>query len=776
MAAGLGFERHVGWVLDFGTERGHGAVRTIVGSLLGLARDAPLANLEAVIAARSRANEASDDPLYLRDLFEVPQREEDRPLYEAIDRAARARAKERVVADLIEERARKRPLLLTVEDTHWADADTLSFLQAIARATTISRTALILTTRIGNDPLDAAWRANAGEGLQITIDLRPLAPAEAQWIAQSFAAAEAFAAQCVQRAGGNRLFLEQLLRTAGDLVDGKLPMTIQSVVLARTDLLALNDRRAIEAASVLGQRFTLANLRALIEDPRATCEALLRNALLRPVADGLQFVHALVRDGVYASLTRARRRQLHRRAAEIFLDDPVLRAEHLDLAEDPEAARAYLVASRDQYALFRQDQAVALAVRGLALATEPRERVDLALQLGGLQLDAGRGEGALEAFRAALAASGGEKDRLRALIGCAASNRLLARIDDAFAALSEAEPSARAASDDRALAEIHYLRGNLRFARGELEACRMEHASALEVALRLGSPEWRARALSGLADAQYLDCRMATALRHFSECVELCDTAGLTRFAAPNRVMMGLCRVYICAFDAALADARLALESARRTGDSHTEMRALAATGACLTLAGRYDEVSEVLSAALEWARSLKARRFEAVILSACAELALVEGRPAEALSLVREGLAASEETSPGFAGPALFGLSALTEPTPEAQESALAAGESLLAKGAVSHSHFWFRRYAIEHALRLLDWDAAERHAEALLLRMAPEAVPYGTYVARRGQLLARIGRGAASESDVAELSELRFSAAAVGLRIDALGEALQR
>ena len=255
----------------------------------------------------------------------------------------------------------------------------------------------------------------------------------------------------------------------------------------------------------------------------------------------------------------------------------------------------------------------------------------------------------------------------------------------------------------------------MRFARGELEACRKEHAFALEVALRLGSPEWRARALSGLADAQYLDCRMATALRHFSECVELCDAAGLTRFAAPNRVMMGLCRVYICAFDAALADARLALESARRTGDSHTEMRALAATGACLTLAGRYDEASEVLSAALERARSLKARRFEAVILSACAELALVEGCPAEALSLVREGLAASEETSPGFAGPALFGLSALTEPTPEAQESALAAGESLLAKGAVSHNHFWFRRYAIEHALRLLDWDAAERHAEAL-------------------------------------------------------------
>jgi tetratricopeptide (TPR) repeat protein len=759
---------------DFGTERGHGAVRTIVVSLLGLAGDAPLADFEAAISASRRANEASDDPLYLRDLLEVPQREEDRPFYEGIDRAARARAKERVVADLIEERARKRPLLLTVEDIHWADADTLSLLQAIARATTLSRSALIMTTRIGNDPLDAAWRANAGEGLRLTIDLGPLAPAEAQRIAQSFAAAEAFAAKCVQRAGGNPLFLEQLLRTAGDLVEGKLPTTIQSVVLARTDLLTPNDRRAIEAASILGQRFTLANLRALIEDARYACEALLRNALLRPVVDGLQFVHALVRDGVYASLTRVRRRQLHRRAAEIFLDDPVLRAEHLDLAEDPEAARAYLVASKGQSALFRQDQAAALAVRGLALATEARDRVDLALQLGGLRLDAGRGEDALEAFRTALAANRGEEDRLRALIGCAASNRLLARIDDAFAALSEAEPSARAASDDRALAEIHYIRGNLRFARGEIEECRTAHAAALDVALRLGSPEWRARALSGLADAQYMDCRMATALGHFSECVELCDAAGLTRFAVPNRRMMGHCRMYFCEFDAALADMRLALENARRIGDSHAEMLALHSIGYCLTLMGRYDEAPEVQSAALERARSLKARRFEAVILAVCAELALTEARPAEALSLLREGLAASKETSPAFVGPMLFGLSALTEPTPEAQEAALAAGESLLAKGAVGHNHFWFRRYAIEHALRILDWDAAERHSKALLVRMAPEPVTYATYLARRGQLLARIGRGAASEGDAAELSELRLSAAAVGLRIDALGEAL--
>jgi class 3 adenylate cyclase/tetratricopeptide (TPR) repeat protein len=773
IAADVGFVRHTGWLLDFGTERGHGAVRTIVAGLLGIERDASPDDVEAAVAA---AESTGDDSLYVRDLLEIPQRESDRSLYEAIDRVARARAKERVLVDLIETGAHANPLLVTIEDVHWADPETLALLAALARATTRSRTAVVMTTRIGADPLDADWRAASGDGLQLTIDLTPLAPAESETIARSFPAAEVFAAKCVERAGGNPLFLEQLLRTAGDLVDGKLPSTIQSVVLARTDLLAPNDKRAIEAASVLGQRFPLMSLCALIEDPRYTCDALLRGALLRPVADGLQFVHALVRDGVYASLTRARRRQLHRSAAEVFLNDPVLRAEHLDLAEDPQAPQAYLEASRDQESLFRLVRASDLALRGLAVATTPRDRVALALLVGALQLDAGRGEDALEAYRTALVSGAAEADRLRALIGCAAANRLLAKIDDAFAALSDAEPAARVTASSRELAEIHYLRGNLHFARGELEVCRNEHTSALDVAVHLDSPEWRARALSGLADAQYMDCRMATALKHFMECVELCDAAGLARIAVPNRVMMGHCRIYVCDFDAALDDMRRGLETARRIGNSHAEMFALQSTGLCLTAAGRHDETVEIQAEALEQARRLKARRYEAIILAVCAEQALVAGQRAEALSLVRAGLEASEETSPGFVGPILFGLLAIVEPSPAGQEAAISAGESLLAKGAVGHNHFWFRRYAIERALCAGDWDGADRHAAALIERTAPEPLSYSRYLIRREQLLARVGRGAAGENDARELSELRFSAAAAGLRMDALGEAMHQ
>jgi predicted ATPase len=301
IGAELGLARHTGLALDFGVERGHSALGALVRSLLDLPRNASAAEVEkALAAAPDREASATDDALYLRDLIEAPQPDEARRLYEAMDVAARARGKEFALARLVNGACRRQPLLLIVEDVHWTDTETLGQLAALARATAHCRAALVLTTRIGGDPLDAGWRATAAGAFPLTIDLAPLTSDEAETIARGFAAAEEFAAKCVDRAGGNPLFLEQLLRAARDLVDGKLPSTVQSVVLARTDLLVTNDRRAIEAASALGQRFALAALRALIDDPRYDAEVLLRNALLRRSPDGLQFVHALVRDGVYA--------------------------------------------------------------------------------------------------------------------------------------------------------------------------------------------------------------------------------------------------------------------------------------------------------------------------------------------------------------------------------------------------------------------------------------------------------------------------------------------
>ena len=125
--------------------------------------------------------------------------------------------------------------------------------------------------------------------------------------------------------------------------------------------------------------------------------------------------------------------------------------------------------------------------------------------------------------------------------------------------------------------------------------------------------------------------------------------------------------------------------------------------------------------------------------------------------------------------GPILYGLLGLIETERSAREAALVAGEALLAKGAVGHNHFWFRRYAIEAALQSQAWDEAEAHADALARRTAAEPLPYSDLIIKRGRISARMGRGTARDEDARKLAALRAKAAAADFRIDALRDALR-
>ena len=238
---------------------------------------------------------------------------------------------------------------------------------------------------------------------------------------------------------------------------------------------------------------------------------------MRPDGEEFLFAHALIRDGVYASLTRTRRAELHRAAASWYGErDPTLHAEHLDRAEAPEAARAYFAAAQAQSAALHPERALALAERGAALAREPADVHALNMLCGRLRCEAGEGNPAVVAYTNALAAAAEPAERCRALLGIAAGHRLTAGLDTALAALAEAEPIARAHGLTRELAELHHTRGNVHFARGDVAGCRAAHEMRSSCAHALGDVAWEARAVSGLADASYAVGRMRTAFTRAS--------------------------------------------------------------------------------------------------------------------------------------------------------------------------------------------------------------------------------------------------------------------
>ncbi|MEH2501074.1 class 3 adenylate cyclase/tetratricopeptide (TPR) repeat protein [Bradyrhizobium sp. AZCC 1678] len=777
-AEGESFACHSALVLDFGMGSGQDAIRSLVRSLLGLTDESSREEIDAAAEkARDDGMLSDERRVYLNDLLNLPQSTELRTLYDAMDNAARDRGKRATVAELVTRASGRRPRLLAIEDLHWADQPTLDHLASLAETVLGCPALLVLTSRIERDPVHELWRPTIGGEPILTIDLGSLQPREANQLAGAYLdALGELALRCIERAAGNPLFLEQLLRHAEESADGGVPGSIRSLVQARLDRLAMPDKRALQAASILGQRFTAEALAALLDQPGWNCADLMRHRLVRPQGDHFLFAHALIQEGVYDTLLRSRRRELHRRAAEWFRSrDLTLCAQHLDRADDEYAPRAYLEAARAQAAEYRTERALRLVERGLVLARKRADVSALSLLRGEMLHDLGSISESIAAFEQALAVADVDIERCRAWLGLAAGLRVTDRFNEAFTMLDKAATAA--ATDDLAAerARIHHLRGNLCFPLGRLVECLQEHERALDCAQRARSPEMQARALGGLGDAEYARGRMASAHRHFSRCAELSRASGAGRIEVANLSMVAHTQVYLNDFSGALATAQMAVELAARVGHQRAEIIAHNAACNVFRTNGEFARMRMPAERALMLARQLGAKRFEAISLNDLAMVARAEASSTKAMDLLYRALAISRETGVSFAGPWILGHLAITTEDPIERQTALTEGEEILRKGAVSHNHLWFFRYAIDASLDSQDWDGAEHYSAALEDYTRPEPLPWASFFVRYGRAIGSRGRCRPGQETACKLGELLAEAERAGIG-PALGPLLRQ
>jgi class 3 adenylate cyclase/tetratricopeptide (TPR) repeat protein len=780
LAAARGFAVYRALVLDFGVGRGRDPIRALVRSLLAIEPGDDDAARQAADRAIAERWAASEQAAFLNDRLDLPQPQALRGLYEAMDNEARNRGKSALLASLVKRTAARAPALIAVEDVHWADTTTLAYLGKIASTVRDNPVLLAMTTRIEGDPINHSWRGFWGGVPATTIELGPLRRDEAMALADVLIdTAKQSAAACIERAGGNPLFLEQLLRNAEEGADEAVPASIQSLVLARVDRLRSADKQTLQAASVIGQRFDLATLRHVLGAPDCVCDSLVQHGLVHPDGAECLFAHALIQEGVYASMLKARRRELHRRAAEWFADrDSTLRAEHLDRAEDERAAAAYREAAEAQLASYHGERALRLAERGAALARTATERHALLCLRGQLLQDLGRIAESIDAYQQALDAAEDDGARCRAWIGVASAMRISDRVDEALALLDKAEAAAERQDLVVDLARIHSLRGNLYFPLGRIEACRREHERALEYARRAESPEAEARALGGLADAAYAQGRMRTACEHFRRCVELSRQHGFGRIEVANLSMIGFSRYYLNQLDEALEDGLAAANLAARVGHPRAELLGQTIATFALYEMADFERAGQHLLRVRNLCHQLGARRFEAQALEFEARIHLAEGRFSEARQLAAEARAMSREAGLNFIAPRIMGLMALLAADREERDRALEEGESLLRAGAVGHNHLWFYRDAMEAALRAKDWEGAERWAMALEEYTRQEPLPWADFFIAQGRARAAIGRGQRLAAAAADLLRLRDEArqARLGLSLRVLEAAISQ
>jgi class 3 adenylate cyclase len=244
------------------------------------------------------------------------------------------------VRRLFEEVARERPLVLVVEDIHWAEPKLLDLLEYLAGWTHDAPILLLCLAR--PDLLDTRpeWlTSQTGTGLLLEPLTRDESEALLVEIGREWPLDAAARARITEAAEGNPLYVEQM---AAMLAEGApldaIPPTIHALLAARLDRLPAEERGVLERAAVAGKEFTRAAILRLSpeEEREETDERLLslvRRDLLvaRPGReDAFRFRHALIRDAAYAGTPKEARAQLHERFADWAARTNAGRAGELD--------------------------------------------------------------------------------------------------------------------------------------------------------------------------------------------------------------------------------------------------------------------------------------------------------------------------------------------------------------------------------------------------------------------------------------------------------------
>jgi tetratricopeptide (TPR) repeat protein len=731
----------------------------MVRGILGLTLNSNAGSMIGAIGSAIKDGLIADDEMvFINNLLGLPQPPQLRVLYDAMDNSMREAGRRRSISHLVEGAARVQPRVLCIEDVHWADPVTLSHLAVLTRVVASCPAVLVMTSRLEQDPLDRAWRAESGASPLSVIELGPLHADEAASLAAPFLVANsAIAARCIERAAGNPLFLEQLLRNAVEGADAAVPGSIQSLVQARLDRLDAADRSAIQAAAVLGQRFEPAALAYLMEQTDYNPERLLARHMVRTSGGEFLFDHALIQEAIYDGLLRSRRRELHSRAARWFDErDKALKAAHLDRAGAPTAALAYLDAARVQANQYRFDAARKLVERGLELSTVQSDRFALMFLLGDILHQLGEMPAALDAFVQSMSVAGGDVERCRAWIGCSRVKRVVDDIEGALRDLERAETVAVDHGLKQEESQIRFLRANLAFPRGDIETSLREHGRSLTLAREAAVPECEADALGGLGDAEYLRGRMISAHRNFRDCIVLAQRHGLGRIVAANRPMAAFTRWFAGETKEALDEALEAIDAAKRVGHKRAEMVAHHAAYFCLHALQQFELAVEHATRSLLLAQQLHAPRFEAEALAFYADLSRLLGNPADARSAIDQALSIGRKTGMAYTGPIMLGIAARIAEERTLKYELLAEADALLAAGAVSHNHLLFPKDAVDGCLEMGDQECARRYATQLEAYTREEPLPLTTFFIARGRALATIDDNTPCPTLIAEMRRL--------------------
>ena len=445
----------------------------------------------------------------------------------SIDPQSRQRVLLRLLRRLLSAYTERGPLLIVVEDLHWADPASEALLAEITRDLSSRACLLLSTSRPGATP---SWQAEI-------INLEALPQQGARTLVEGAFGApveDSLAERILARTGGNPFFIEEVargLREADVLVerDGRIgaregitprvPATVQEVLSARLDRLSPSPKRILQVAAVCGRVFRRRVIDHLVLEKGVpeSLGILEHESFIfpQPTANDPIYVfrHALIQEVAYNGQLQSQRRVTHGAigdALEVIYPDRLDEmvgdlAFHFGRSDNDQKALHWLIKAGDRArSLYANTEAMQQYRAALERASDglgPEDAGAILERIGEVQTLIGRYDDAIESYRSALRRVPVEQGilvaRLRRRLGTAqwlkgAYAETEATLDDALAALpSKTDPEA--ARIDLQIGRLHYRRGEFDSARAALER-------AVELGLRLGIDDLVAEAFKELGN------------------------------------------------------------------------------------------------------------------------------------------------------------------------------------------------------------------------------------------------------------------------------------
>jgi DNA-binding CsgD family transcriptional regulator/tetratricopeptide (TPR) repeat protein len=592
----------------------------------------------------------------------------------------------RAVTAFLRAAADVNPLVLMLDDLHWADATSLSLLLYLSRHLESARVFVLGTyrdTEVGREP---AFHETLSElvrdRLADDVHLRPLAvDGTARLIRQRLAiqtVSDELVSLVHTRAQGNPFFTEELLKTLAEqeglvhgeahwrltaAADAEVPRSVRSVVDRRVSRLASETQELLHLASVIGHEVELEVLVATAGSPEAVVldhldEALAAGFLREDVGHGLAryvFVHALVQQALYAGLSSRVRRQVHRQVGDVLermrAAKPVVAAElarHFQAAGDADRAIRYsLQAGREasvRYAHSEAARSFRIAVELLRQRGERAQAAEAQHHLASELYDLNQTADALAEYESALETFeqlGDALGQARVHWGIALVHR--GRYDIA-AAVPHFQTALRLWPAERQGVELVSLQVDTARASlfgGDFAAARSVAAQAVDVAERSNAAGLLAQSLILVALARFRDDPRPQVMLEPLERAEraaqaACDWRALSYVYVTRASHCGWLSGQL---DRLLADRRAAVDAAQRSGDTERLSFACRMLGSDYLDMGAWREGRELVLKGLALDPESALKGFPDSGL-----LAWMEGRPHDALAHIAAYVANARE------------------------------------------------------------------------------------------------------------------------------------